>query len=61
LAHVNSDWLYRGDEKYQGLMIENDLTICFTDRSDVCQNSLIRIFASRGETRHPAESVCSIG
>jgi hypothetical protein len=27
LAHINSDWLYPGNEQYQGLLIENDRTI----------------------------------
>ncbi|UVO37630.1 DUF2779 domain-containing protein [Bradyrhizobium arachidis] len=34
LAHINSDWLYPGNEQYRGLLIENDLTDEAFERSD---------------------------
>jgi hypothetical protein len=34
LAHINSDWLYPGNEQYQGLLIENDLTNEAFERAD---------------------------
>jgi hypothetical protein len=34
LAHINGDWLYPGDQKYEGLLIENDLTNEAFERAD---------------------------
>lgn len=34
LAHIDSDWLYPGDEQYQGLLIESDLTNEAFERCD---------------------------
>ena len=34
LAHIDSEWLYPGDENYQGLLIESDLTNEAFERGD---------------------------
>ena len=34
LAHIDSEWLYPGDDNYQGLLIENDLTNEAFERGD---------------------------
>ena len=34
LAHIDSEWLYPGDDNYQGLLIENDLTDEAFERGD---------------------------
>ena len=34
LAHIDSDWLYPGNDNYQGLLIENDLTDEAFERGD---------------------------
>jgi CRISPR/Cas system-associated exonuclease Cas4 (RecB family) len=34
LAHIDSQWLYPGEENYQGLLIENDLTSEAFERAD---------------------------
>lgn len=34
LAHIDSDWVYPGNEDYNGLLLENDLTDEVFGRSD---------------------------
>ena len=34
LAHIDSGWLYPGDDNYQGLLVENDLTDEAFERAD---------------------------
>jgi hypothetical protein len=54
LAHIDSDWVYPGNEDYNGLLLENDLTDEVFDRGDEVRNWITeaqQIVAKKNEPR----------
>jgi hypothetical protein len=54
LAHLDGEWLYPGDEDYQGLLIENDLTEEAFERGDEVKTWIQKAQVVVGQDLEPA-------
>lgn len=62
LAHIDSDWVYPGNENYSGLLLENDLTDEVFDRGEEVRNWITgaqQIVAKKSEPRIATGKHCS--
>lgn len=53
LAHIDGDWVYSGDDNYQGLLIENDLTNEAFQRGDEVRTWINAAHAAVAELSEP--------
>lgn len=57
LAHINSSWVYPGDEDYRGLLFENDLTAETIARFDEVQGWITEAHKVIGQSTEPEIAV----
>lgn len=57
LAHVDSSWVYPGDDNYQGLLKENDLTAEAFSRTDEVKGWIAEAQSINAQTEAPVVSV----
>jgi hypothetical protein len=53
LAHIDKDWIYPGREDYQGLLLENDLTVEAFGRESEVKTWIKEAHATAGMTAEP--------